>query len=912
MAQAGISREPIAIASGYQPGGQNGSLTTADLEEIREYQKVISFRDTIVSGKHPRIKVAAKPTTPQQAQAQAASLATERVASSPSFSQPLQPLQNAPNLNYHQVDNLNSFKVNSQQPAIAVVATGRSGASSAFIPGVSTPLDHSKTPLDPVLYQNPKDHAEAGLEMQRRKIEQDLRDQFEQRSVLQYQSEHIDLDLPDILAKALTLVQATAPISTDTPNLTTISDSSDSFDEHTFYSSPHETPISRASPRVQNVIGQDVAMQDTTPQRGPHAPPLLKPQPRYVFKQPIHTSAPLYQQDLSPGVQPIQIASGSHTLPSSTSVPAKAVQGRDHELQQTSKPSREASLVTQFRQLHHMEPQVISSDSGPTSRSDNGNTDSDQPTDYSRLQFPQHPQYLLPAAPLRQQQPPLVRTHGLLPYAPQPAHISSLATARRPPASDPDISILPGAPAQVTALRQERGVVTSPESSPQGEKRGKKNNKKKNKRKAGTRASDVPGSPYIKPEPRSPSPLSAPQFIRPQKRLRSDPHQQPELAYDEPRIERPVSVIRREPFTATHTPTERPPYGFERVDDPYVRQVPQSVAPASQRLEHAVYEERRVDGTAVQYIQRVQSPYGYAAPYGAVESRPLRSASYSLNPQYREVSAYPRDGRMSVRPYADRARSRSPVIIERRSPVMAPPAPPSRIIVDEYGREYLEPPRSSTVARHSVVPGPRPGEREIVYERVPARIPSRMSRETFEEDGVIYRRASPTYAPRRVVTQPEYGVDYRSYRERDYPMQPIGVPGQDFVPIRGATGGRGPEELPRDYLSRAATVRPAEAAPYYSRHDTVRPDIPPRHYAASVHPEVRRDAVPPVVREYSVRPAEHDAPRREYSVRPVDRLYDRPPHAHAHADEDVTYIERPRAAQPEIIYADNSRRHVYQ
>ncbi|KAI1090143.1 hypothetical protein F5B19DRAFT_464418 [Rostrohypoxylon terebratum] len=908
MAQVSFPKEPIG--SGYQPGSQNGNLTPADLEEIREYQKVISFRDTIVSGKHPRIKVAAKTPTPAQAQAQAqvssASLATERVASSTSssFGQPQAPQNaHAPNINSHQVDNLNSFKVNSQQPAVAAVAAGAAGAASASnvhglpnassthtsIPGVSTPFDHKRV-------AQTVDAKARYFQRQRQKIEQEIADQMKLRSALHSPSEHIDLDLADVLAKALTVVQYTAPIPADIPNPTVVSDSGDSPDDNTFYSSSFETPTSHASPRVQNVTtSQDVPVQNiVTPQRAPHAAPVAKPLPRYVSRSSVYALTSPYQQHSSQNEQPIQTtSSSSRHLPPSASIPSKPTRGP------------ESSLDARFHQYRSVEPQVISSDSGPASRSDNGNTDSDQPGDY-RPRLPG----LLPAPALMQQsQGPLVRAHDLSPYAPQPAHISSLATARIPPTSDPEITVLPGTLTKVAALRQGHGALTSPESSPQGEKRSKKKNNKKNKRKAEPRVSDVPGSPCIKPEPRSPSPVSAPQFIRPQKRLRSDSRQQPELVYDEPRIQRPVSVTRREPFTSTHAPVDRAPYEFERVDDPYSRQLPQSVAPVSQRLERTLYEERRPDGAPVQYIERVRSPYDYAGPYSAVESRPLRSASYSLNPQYRELSAYPRDGRTSVRPYADRARSRSPIIIERRSPAMAPPAPPSRIIVDQFGREYMEPPRTSTVSRHSVVPAPRPVEREIIYERVPARVPSRMARDAFEEDGVVYRRTSPMYAPRRVITQPEYGVDYRSYRERDYPMLPTGVPpSQDFAPVRGAIGGRGLEDISRDYLPRATTVRPAEAVPYFHRHGTIQPDLPPRHYAASVHPEVRRDVMPPVAREFSVRPVEHDAHRREYSARPVDRLYNRP----LHVDEEVSFIERPQAGQPEIIYAEGSRRQPYQ
>ncbi|KAI1476350.1 hypothetical protein F4774DRAFT_393193 [Daldinia eschscholtzii] len=901
MAQASITREPIAL--GYQPGAQNGALTSADLDEISQYQKVINFRDTIVSGKHPRIKVA-KPATPQQSQSQSQSttLARDRVASSSSTL----PLQNAPNLNSYQVDNMQSFKTNLQQPAVAVA----SAASNASIPGVSSsiPLDSAKMDTNSLSHQANAYISKAELQMQRLKLEQELKDEFEYRKALakaplQPSEQPVDLDLSDILAKALTLVQATAPPpSSSTPNGGIVSDSSDSFDDNTFYSSPFETPDSPASPRVQNPIRQDVQMQDASTTVSQQA--VLGPQQTQSAPQLAHTPASSYQTGLNRSVQPIQTASSSR--PPQPNAGGLATSVQDHAIYNSSKTSREGDMMVHSHQARQVDAQVISSDSGAASRSDNsGNTDSDQPADFSRIQ---NPHQLLPSAHFRQQASPVVRAHDLSPFAPQPAHVSPLAVARRPPIPEPDISILPGAPAQVTALRQEHGVVTSPESSPQGEKGGKKKNKKKNKRKAETRGPDAPGSPYIKPEPRSPSPLSAPQFVRPQKRLRPDPRPGQELVYDEPRIERPVSVVHREQYPSAHVPAERPPYGFERVDDPYARQLRQSVAPASQRLDRGVYEERRPDGTIVQYIQRVQSPYSYPAPYGAVESRPLRSASYSVNPPYRDVPTYPRDGRMSVRPYTDRARSRSPVVVERRSPTMAPPAPPPRILVDQYGREYFDPPRPSAVARHSIVPPPRSSEREVVYERVPLRAPSRMAGETFEEDGIIYRRASPTYAPRRVITQPEYGIDYRSYRERDYSMQPMGAPNQEYIPARGAPTGRAPEEISRDYLPRATSVRPPEAVPYYNRVEAVRPEVPSRRYAASVHPEVRRDAASAVVRDFAARPAERDLPRREFSIQPVERYYDRPPHP----EEEVTYIERPRASQQEIIYADNSRRQVYQ
>ncbi|KAI5926152.1 hypothetical protein F4810DRAFT_581400 [Camillea tinctor] len=936
MTQANMAKDPLAF--GYRPGPST-VLTPAELDEIREYQRVVQFRDAVVSGKHPRIKVPSssvgKSAVSAAVHQPCTSHATERVAPSSSSSSSVQPQNSGSTINGYQKGNMQSFKANSQQLAVAAAPTG---SATPVIPGVSRTFGTGKTEINPIFLEKSDDLIKAELQLQRQRLEKALKDQLDQRksaskAALQSSEQLPDFDISDILAKALTLVQATAPPPTDVPATANASESSDSFDENTFYSSQHDSPEPTTSPRAR-VQQEDVQMQDSSTfahQRAPYAPvpvPLPVPVPvsapaattaaapapaasaavpipqQRFTAHPLPTStAPLYPIDASRNPYPFQSASMPNQYTPNTSSLAPSLQ--DRHAPSTSNTAM-GGLIGQPRHRAEVETQVISSDSGAASRSEN--TDSDQPADHSRMQ---NSHQLLPNTDFRQRGSPLVRAHNLSPFAPQPAHVSPLAIARQQPMPEAEVHILQGAPAQVTALRQEHCVVTSPESSPQGDKGGKKKNKKKNKRKAEARAQDAPGSPLIKPEPRSPSPVSAPPFTRSQKRQRPAARQEPELIYDEPRIEQPASRMHSERYSVAPVHVERVPLGFERVDDPYARQVRHSVAPLGHRLEPSVYEERRPDGTTVQYIRRVQSPLGYASPYGSAEPHYIRPTTYSVaSPSYREVPSYQRDGRVSVRPYVDRARSRSPVLIESRSPAMAPPpAPPStRIVVDEYGREYIEPPRSSTVARRSVMPSTRPGDHEILYQRQPIRPASRMPTDTFEEDGVIYRRASPAYAPRRVVTQPDYGTDYRSYRERDYTMPTTGLPGQDFIQIRGTTERRLPEEMPREYISRPTSARPAEVSPYYHRVQSTRPDMPPRQYAASVHPEARREAAPHVVREFSVRPPEPDMPRREFSVRPVERYYDRPPPR----EEEITYIERPRAVQQEIVYSDDGRRQVYQ
>jgi hypothetical protein len=98
-----------------------------------------------------------------------------------------------------------------------------------------------------------------------------------------------------------------------------------------------------------------------------------------------------------------------------------------------------------------------------------------------------------------------------------------------------------------------------------------------------------------------------------------------------------------------------------------------------------------------------------------------------------------------------------------------------------------------------------------------------------------------------------------------------------------------------------------EVARDYGRVQSVRPEPPVRQYATSVHPENRREAAQPYGREYGALTAEQGAVRQEYSTRPVERYYNQP----MRGGEEIAFIERPRGATQEIVYADDARREVY-
>jgi hypothetical protein len=158
--------------------------------------------------------------------------------------------------------------------------------------------------------------------------------------------------------------------------------------------------------------------------------------------------------------------------------------------------------------------------------------------------------------------------------------------------------------------------------------------------------------------------------------------------------------------------------------------------------------------------------------------------------------------------------------------------------------------------------------------------------EAYEEGGAVYRRRSPSYMPRRVVTQPEYvSQDYRDHRPREHSTRPIG-PSGEFVEVMAPPERRRMEDGTRDYITRPTSVRPAEAVRYEVARDYGRVQS---------------------AREYGAIAAEPGVVRQEYNTRPVERYYNQP----MRGGEEIAFIERPRGATQEIVYADDARREIY-
>lgn len=861
--------EATAGGGGPGPGAAGNialmaSLTPEQVREIREYDKLLRLRDQVVGGSHPRIKPAHQlgraaqssnpPSAPPASATSAAPAPGTQSAAAKSAGSGDRPV----------IDNFHSHQANQQRAQVNV---------SSSLPGLGPPpgapngprqFGSGKPEINPVLLEKSDDLIKAEIQLQRQRLERGLKEQLEQRRAAHKASEQLaELDVADIMAKALSLVHATPAARSTDDTAANVSASSDSFDDNnTFYSSRHDTPESNMVSRLPNE-SEDEEMREGSPYEpeldmesisAPAAPPAPSAPPAASAAPANHAQTAAFPPQAIPGVAPPRqqpAAPASEAPTSSVTVPGLSigVAGSTRAYNPPQPPEAAGALQ-----------KGSGSRSGDSSEAGNGQSSNAQ--GLARVSEQLRSQALARAPS------PRIYSHDLSPLAPQPTHALPPAITRQPDAAAVESAVNPqAAPAAITALRKQPSHGSSPESSPQGSKAAEKKKNKKKKRKADRIATETAAaSPYIKPEPRSPSPLTS-QYARPHKRQRQSQQQHAEAHEEEPRYEQPLPAEEgyQERYQTRVVRQERV-VGYERADD-YRPHGDEPVLVTSPRYERVYYDD-----------YRAPPPSGYApgpesAHYVSREVRTIRHAPRVVEGPYEDGGAtYYRDvraaSRMSMRPPAYPDRSQSPVLYERPSAAMPPPkAPPRRVVVDAFGREYLEPARPATVMREEVAPEPR-----APYDRaLPPRAVSRRP-EPFEEDAVLYRPASPAYTvPRRVITQPEYG-----YREGGAPGHPVAPPPpSDYVPARA--------EPPREYIPRAPSVRPPPppmeptrygSVPRYERLPAAAEERPPPHQdyfrAASVRPVdgVTTRYEVPVAYERRLGPDEQPVPVREYPPPP--------------------------------------------
>lgn len=866
----------------------SNALTEEERFELEQCRKIIQFRDEVFAGKHPRVKLPAHLAAKLAVSVNKSSLPNLLPAS-----QVYKNLNQRAHQTNHQAPGTNA--ATATQPPVPTDASLATASPKVFATG--------RTEIDPVLLEKSDHLIRAELGLQRQKLERALRDEADQRKGVDHAEPPEELDVPAILAKAMSLVQATTSPSgsgvVDTANAAAERESS--FDTNDYYSSNHETIESRDSPGSVERAGlpdvgdrdarpglidvvpirHDAAISETRPVQPPidmragnqiqeQSQPPLQPRPTYPMGAPNPLSRP-------PSV-------GTNENPADDT---------------TTHSGSGAQTSAQLRSLRN------SFASGEATRSDTSARAAvaQGGVDTSSNQWPpREPEY----AVAEQRGPPGLSLSQNATSAPLPAaQTTPVMTGARQPAPVPQAAVHTnwnaprGAPAQVAALRGEQQAPSSPESSsPHGKAPERKKAKKKNKRKADRLVQDAAAAAYIKPEPRSPSPLSAPAQIRPAKRQKQAQRPGEGVAYEQPQPREPARpdfyhISGPQPVEyrryATGAPDSSPAYGGQGYERVYHDDAQQSSQPLPRG----------------HYAPQAPSPRGYPVQYAGEEYFPTRAVSY------REPARYYQDEYVRPDPEIVGAGSQRP--------------PLTRVVVDAFGREYYEPayPRSvrQSVApsarpadpdvvyegaapiRHSVAPPMRPRDADVVYERTAAvRAVSRRppGPESYEEGGVIYRRASPPpYPPqRRVMTQPEHGPLEPAGYPRSYSVRPMAPPGEEYAP---PPERRPVEGVPRPYSMRSASARPpvrydmaADAGvPVQSR-----PEPPPEYGMPG--PQSRVDMMaPPVARDYAPRPGvETPGIQRAYSTRPVERYYGEPPPPPM--GEEVTYVERP--PQHGVVY----------
>ncbi|POR39480.1 Uncharacterized protein TPAR_00324 [Tolypocladium paradoxum] len=839
MAQAEAPRAPVGAANAP------ARLTDREAYEIQQYEKIVRLRDAILSGTHRYIQ---PPDNTLSALAQSfpglACIAAHTGVK-----------------DIHRRGLQSPTTTKAKNPGLGAVAIADGGSAPA--PPVNPqPLGAARTEINPILLEKSVELIRAELALQRQRLERALRDEVEQRRVYKVpQAErYSDLDLSDVLDKALTLVPAAAAPTPADEDLTANNEAaSDSFDENTFYSSQHGTPHSHMTSRIRNGSEEALGLNAL------HQQPVSAPHPADETRDQRAQDAP------DPRITgSAQVRESRHDLST----------GRTGALLLTS-------IVPGLNNYIEM---------GNVSTQPSQNTTSGEPSqseDSGHMEYePSGAAFALNSA---QQQSasyvddhppsPLIRGHALQPVAPQPAQVSPLAVSGR--GQEPVIPVVQrtrGTPAQIAALRNETFTVTSPDSSSQGGRGSDRKKGKRKKRKADRQAPEMEATPYIKPEPRSPSPLTAPSYIRANKRQRHSQGQVIELEY-EPRYERPLALGPDAHHLTRPFRDEHVPLGYEGAGA-YPQRAASTAVVNDPRYGREYVDDRRIPGDGRYELPgAVPLPYSPSVAYPARPiSRAFASDGYREPPRsYRE---HPEGGRVSVRPDGD------PFTGLRK------PAPPTRV-VDAFGCEYFDP--SHPAVQRPPAPPIGPGEPGVVYERLPPRVVSRHpGPEPYGDGGVVYGGPVAPYAmPRRIVTQPEYAsYDYRDGPAREYSERPMAQPGS-FIEVRGPQEQRRyMDQAPRGHAARAASMLPVEAVRYevpqgYGRVQSVRPEAPGRDYAASVHPEMRREAMQPYAREYAAQPMEtYHEPR-------------------ARGADEIAFIERPRGATQEIVYADDARREVY-
>ncbi|KAL5594671.1 hypothetical protein BROUX41_001587 [Berkeleyomyces rouxiae] len=835
-------------------------LSETEKHQLRQYQKIIDLRDVVLSGNHPRIKIPARlagKVPPPQAVASPVLLQSQPSALS-SAAAPVAPLALA------------------TASTTVPKASGQAATDAQEPTPVSKPSDSANPNMEinPILLEKSGDLIRAEFKVRRQRIENGLRDELETKRLANKSSilPENPLNIGEIYESAQKLVAAADASVSASANATDAATATsnpvplvDSPSEASYYSSRHDTPESEG--------GQPMSIDDAVSVGDPaHSKSVMSAAtPAPSAPAPASAAATSVVTADSTTAQPPTVTS-NFPPPCSPISPSMPLRHSLHEARVSSLQAP-AGLSTGPHSNQELDSLAAGAGNGPDSvvrtRVHGDPCYRQVEVEIDRVPDP------MPAAPVHYQRtrrvyddqdlpPSIVRSHNLVPAAPQPHHVSALATQGGRQTVEASL-ISPTQHEQVVSSHKEISSGSAG-TSPKNHNKQRRNKGKKRKQDRAEEATIT----TIKMEPKSPEPMKTPQYA-PRKRQRGK-----------------RNYVSAEEEGAQYSPRNPLAAGSFNRDRSQHRAPDHHVAHGD--LE--VYRRRGVDPTH----ERVYVESGALAPRPPQYVRPGYTL-YNMEDHYaieRPVSRYYREGHEATPRHEVETRATSPIIVDAEPAAMGPPrAPGSLVVVDAYGRSYYEPPRPGYPRQ------PYYGD-EIVYKR-PGRAVSRRPTEYYD-DGSVYQRVSPgpyLSGTRRVVTQPEL-VD-NEVRRREYSAWPSGPPAvDDYVSVRATPVERRAYEDPVPY-NRPVSVRPLDGGsftsiappppqpqPQPSAHVLANPGF---HRMTSVRPPEASDAAgqsrhyisPAGVagRSYSVVPG--DRVQRHYSVRPEAERY--------YADG-VEYVER--------------------
>ena len=889
MAQSATLSMPV--------NGTAPSLTEEDRRELEEYQKIVHFRDVVFTGTHPRIKllehmkpqplptIASKPAAPQPQAIAPPALAA--IAS--------------------------NKKTSNQANGTPKSGEKQTEKAAKSIPGIAKA---NNPDINPIFLEKGPALIKAERKIRREKIERALKEQVEKACIAakpaaepSVEDAIPDFDINEVLAKGIEIARSKKPVVVDSKKQTVDArnTASDSFDDNTFYSSEIPSSHHSTSSMARRESGE-VFRRPSLPFRPLSRTPTPAPAdgtPSKLTATSVSTSAVPGLQELGRTQPPNAHVSQDHQkslhgrIPTGPSSMQKQHDGSRESFynnfsEDQGRPPRPTQDVSNIINKQSTSVPAINQEKTIPTAMD---VDHAQPTQKAVTQGTNQPANPPPSRPLSMEEPGDIRNFNLSPVAPQPVRVSPLATAKAPAFAQQSFD-LDGS--QTYTPLQGRPEGSAGNSS--GQDRQPETQKGKRKLSIGKSGPSRPTSPYIKPEPLSPSPFHAAPLPRPHKRQKQVPQDNGGLNYDEPQEDArplPQQPQERQPRQANSRRFPRQqrdgPHEVVEIDEPQFRE-PQQQAQHRRVICQATHagppSPRRQHEPFPQHDQIVEHN---ARPASRMVIDP-----YATSPAYQSTPALPSARRLQV----IRDGSVSPAFQEVHSPaVMAPPPRiEQRLVQDEYGNRFYA--SIPVVPRQSMVPQSRVVEQDYIYDRPPPRAMPRQVQHLYGEDGIVFKR-EPAYEPRRVISLQDDHVESPVYRQRAYSVRPL-PPRQagddhDDEPIqvvRPRESMRGPSVVARapvdDYVrvgeDQYVRVMPPpqrqmshfEPQPQIIRLGSVRPEqrygAPEREYVRVRAPSIHPDAQTPVRREFaaSVRPDEREGETmvrtRAYSVRPVDGM----------------------------------------